>query len=76
MSTASFTASQAIVAKFLDGEPGIVDKYLTFLSSGCSDYAIPTLKQVGIDMTSDEPFDLTIKKMNQVMDEIELIIDN
>jgi len=72
----SFTASQAIVAKFLDGEAGIVDKYLTFLSSGCSDYAIPTLQEVGIDMTSDEPFDLTIRKMNQVMDEIELIIDN
>jgi len=71
----SFTASQAIVAKFLEGEPGIVDKYLTFLSSGCSDYAIPTLQQVGIDMTSDEPFDLTIKKMNQVMDEIELLIE-
>ncbi len=71
----SFTASQAIVTKFLDGEPGIVDKYLTFLSSGCSDYAIPTLQKVGIDMASDEPFDLTIKKMNQVMDEIELIID-
>jgi oligoendopeptidase F len=71
----SFTASQAIVAKFLEGEPGIVDKYLTFLTSGCSDYAIPTLQKVGIDMTSDEPFDLTIKKMNQVMDEIELIIE-
>jgi oligoendopeptidase F len=72
----SFTASQAIVAKILEGETGIVDKYLTFLSSGCSDYAIPTLQKVGIDMTSDEPFDLTIKKMNQVMDEIELIIDD
>jgi oligoendopeptidase F len=71
----SFTASQAIVAKILDNEPGIIDKYLTFLSSGCSDYAIPTLQKVGIDMTSDEPFDLTIKKMNQVMDEIELIIN-
>jgi oligoendopeptidase F len=72
----SFTASQAIVAKILDGEAGIVEKYLSFLSGGCSDYAIPTLQQLGIDMTSDEPFDLTIRKMNQVMDEIELIIDN
>jgi len=71
----SFTASQAIVAKFLDNEPGIIDKYLTFLSSGCSDYAIPTLQKVGIDLTGDEPFDLTIKKMNQIMDEIEIIID-
>jgi oligoendopeptidase F len=71
----SFTASQAIVAKILDKEAGIIEKYLTFLSSGCSDYAIPTLQKVGIDMTGDEPFDLTIKKMNQVMDEIELIVD-
>jgi oligoendopeptidase F len=72
----SFTASQAIVAKILDKESGIIDKYLSFLSSGCSDYAIPTLQKMGIDMTSDEPFDLTIKMMNQVMDEIELIIDD
>ena len=71
----SFTASQALVTKFLDGEHRIVEQYLTFLSSGCSDYPIPTLQKVGIDMTSDEPFNLTINKMNQVMDEIELIID-
>ena len=50
----SFTASQALVAKFLNGEQGIVERYLTFLSSGCSDYPIPTLQKVGIDMTSDE----------------------
>jgi oligoendopeptidase F len=71
----SFTASQAIVAKILDKEQGLIEKYLAFLSSGCSDYAIPSLQKVGVDMTSEEPFDLTIKKMNQVMDEIELIID-
>ena len=70
----SFTASQAIVSKILNNEPGIIDKYLHFLSSGCSEYAIPTLQKVGVDMTGDEPFDLTIKKMNQVMDEIEMII--
>jgi oligoendopeptidase F len=71
----SFTASQAIVTKILDNEPGVIKKYIKFLSSGCSQYPIPTLQEVDIDMTSDEPFDLTIKKMNQVMDEIELIID-
>ncbi len=70
----SFTASQAIVTKILDNDPGIIKKYIKFLSSGCSQYPIPTLQEVGIDMTSDEPFDLTIKKMNEVMDEIELII--
>ncbi len=71
----SFTASQAIAAKLINGEAGIVDKYLTFLSSGCSNYAIPTLMKVGVDMTGDEPFDLAIVKMNQIMDEIETLIE-
>ena len=52
----------------------MVEKYIEFLSSGSSDYAIPTLKKVGIDMTTDEPFNLAIAKMNQVMDEIEKLL--
>ena len=70
----SFTAAQAIADKILQGESGIVDKYILFLSSGCSEYAIPTLQKVGVDMTGNEPFDLTIKRMNMIMDEIEEII--
>ena len=72
----SFTAAQAIVARLQDAENGIVDKYLAFLSSGCSDYAIPTLQKVGVDMTGSEPFDLTINKMNRIMDQIEDILEN
>ena len=72
----SFTAAQAIADKILQGESGIVDKYIRFLSSGCSEYAIPTLRKVGVDMTGNEPFDLTIKRMNIIMDEIEEIIVN
>jgi len=67
----AFAASQAIVQKLLQGEAGMVDKYIKFLSSGRSDYAIPTLKEVGIDMTSDEPFKLTMLRMNEIMDELE-----
>lgn len=72
----SFTAAQAIADRILQGEKGIVDKYIRFLSSGCSDYAIPTLMKVGVDMNSGEPFQLTIKRMNTIMDEIEGIIDS
>lgn len=70
----SFTASQALAQKMLTGGDEMVDGYLDFLSSGRSEYAIPTLKKVGIDMTTDEPFNLTMKKMNMVMDEIEKIL--
>jgi len=70
----SFMAAQALAEKMLSGDSKMVEKYLAFLSSGNSDYAIPTLKKVGIDMTTDEPFTLTMVKMNRVMDEIEKIL--
>ncbi len=70
----SFMAAQALAEKMLSGDPGMVEKYLDFLSSGGSEYAIPTLKKVGIDMTSDEPFTLAMKKMNKVMDDMEKIL--
>jgi oligoendopeptidase F len=70
----SFMASQALAEKMRQGGPDMVNKYLDFLSSGSSDYAIPTLKKVGIDMTTDEPFNLAIAKMNKVMDEIEKLL--
>jgi len=70
----SFMAAQALAEKMLSGDSKMVDKYLAFLSSGNSDYAIPTLKKVGIDMTTDEPFTLAMVKMNRVMDEIEELL--
>jgi oligoendopeptidase F len=46
-------------------------RYLTFLGAGTSKYPIELLKDAGVDMTTDEPLDMTIRKMNSVMDEIE-----
>jgi len=70
----SYLASQVLAEKMLRGEEGMVDKYLAFLSSGKSEYAIPTLKKVGIDMTTNEPFEMAMQKMNRIMDEIETIL--
>ncbi len=71
----SFCASSALAEKMLTGGPEMRDRYLEFLSAGSSDYAIPILKKVGIDMTTSEPFDLAMQKMNRIMDEIENILD-
>jgi oligoendopeptidase F len=67
-------AAQALAEVMLSGDSGMVKKYINFLSSGGSDYAIPTLKKVGIDMTTDEPFTLAMKKMNKIMDNMEKIL--
>jgi len=71
----SFTASSALSEKVLAGEPGAKERYLKFISSGRSKYPIDLLKDAGVDMTTDEPLDLTVKKMNRVMDEMERLLD-
>ena len=71
----AFTASAALSERTLGGDTESTQKYIRFLSSGGSDYPIDLLKKAGVDMTTSEPFDLTMKKMNRVMDEMEKILD-
>jgi oligoendopeptidase F len=70
----SFTASSALSEKVLSGEPGATERYLRFISAGGTKYPIDLLKDAGVDMTSDEPLDLTMKRMNRVMDDIEKLL--
>ncbi|HEX4348362.1 MAG TPA: oligoendopeptidase F, partial [Vicinamibacterales bacterium] len=55
----SFTASLALSEKVKAGDPEARRKYLAFLSAGGSKYPIDLLKDAGVDMTTDEPLDLT-----------------
>jgi oligoendopeptidase F len=71
----SFTASISLAEKVMNNEPGALDKYLKFLSSGGSDYPIELLKNAGVDMTTSVPFEKSIQAMNKVMDEIETILN-
>src|SRR5262249_31381543 len=70
----SFTASSALAEKVKAGDPEAKKRYLEFISAGGSKYPVDLLKDAGVDMTSDEPLDLTIRKMNQIMDEMEKIL--
>ncbi len=71
----SFVASQALAANVLNGDKEATEKYMNFISSGSSDWAINTLKTAGVDMTDSEPFERTMNNMNKIMDEIEAILD-
>lgn len=71
----SYTASLAIAEKILQQGPEMTAKYIKFLSSGGSKGSIDLLKELGVDMTTNEPFDLAVKKMNRVLDEIEALMD-
>jgi oligoendopeptidase F len=70
----SFTASAALSEKVLAGDTAAIKRFLAFLSAGGSKYPIDLLKDAGVDMTTDEPLELTIKKMNRVMDEMEKLL--
>lgn len=57
-----------------EGQPA-VDKYYEILKGGGSDYPINLIKKAGLDPMSSEAFDLTMKRMNDVMDQIEEILN-
>lgn len=57
-----------------EGQPA-VDKYYEILKGGGSDYPIELIKKAGLDPMSSEAFDLTMARMNSVMDQIEAILD-
>jgi oligoendopeptidase F len=70
----SFTASAAISEMILAGDKAATKRYLELLSSGGSDYPISLLKKAGVDMTTSTPFELTMNKINRVMDEMEQVL--
>jgi len=69
----SYTASAALSERVLSGDKNTMAGYLKLLESGGSDYPIELLKQVGIDMTTSQPLEATLARMNRIMDEIEKI---
>ena len=58
---------------FNEGKPA-VENYYKILKGGGSEYPIDLIKQAGIDPLSSEPFELTMQRMNKVMDQIEELL--
>lgn len=50
-------------------------RYLTYLSSGGSDYSIDLLKKAGVDMSSPAPLQLTLDKFSRSLEELERCLD-
>jgi oligoendopeptidase F len=74
----SFTASSALGEKIKEGGAAGAEatkRYLAFLHAGGSKYPIDLLKDAGVDMTTDEPLQLTMREMNRVMDEMDRLLE-
>lgn len=70
-----FAAAQALAQKIIEGDTEARDRFLEFLSRGSSDYPINLLKDAGVDMTSPEPIEATARRMGQLVDEMEALLN-
>jgi len=71
-----FAASEALVRGVKQEGAPAVERYLNFLKSGSSDYSIELLKKAGVDMNTAHPINAVTQKMNEILDEMELLIEN
>jgi len=67
----SMSASYAIFQQLKSKQTDAVAKYLTFLSSGGSDYPVETLKKAGADMTTSKPVDALLVYFGQLIKQFE-----
>ena len=70
----SLIYATAIAQRIFDEGNSAVKDYYNLLKGGSSKYPIDLIKDTGIDPLSQQPFELTMKRMNNVMDEIEKLL--
>jgi oligoendopeptidase F len=70
----SLIYATAFAEKIINKGQPAVDKYYEILKGGGSDYPINLIAKAGLDPLSDEAFNLTMNKMNRVIDQMENIL--
>ncbi len=69
-----YSAAIALSRKILDEGAPAVEKYLNFLSGGCSKSPIDLLKGAGVDMTDPAPVESALALFGELLDEMETLI--
>ena len=70
------SAAVALSERVLSGQPGSVQAYLDFLSSGGSRFPLETLKNAGVDMGTPAPIQSTLRLFERRLDELESLLLN
>lgn len=66
-----FSAASALSQQILEEGQPAVDRYITFLKSGGSDYPLNQLRAAGVDMEQKESIDEVLKTFSNLVDELE-----
>ncbi len=64
----------SLALKVLQGNNCDLKNYFKFLSAGASDYSINILKNAGVDLTSNCPYELAFAELKKAVDQLEKLI--
>ena len=67
----SFAASVAIAHRILEEGQPMVDRYLSFLRSGCTEDPVSLLKKAGVDLTTGKPVDEALAVFEKAVEQME-----
>ncbi len=68
------SGAHALTENILAGEPGAVDRYLTFLSAGNSVYPLEALNTAGVDLTKSDPVEKAFNYLGSIVDKLEVLL--
>ncbi|MGD6896256.1 oligoendopeptidase F [Bacillus infantis] len=66
-----FASAIHLATKILEGDKQTLESYIEFLKSGSSDYPLELLKKTGVDLTSPQPIENSMKKFGELVEELE-----
>ena len=67
----SFTCASFIANSILDNKPNALENYKKLLQSGGSDWPNEILKKVGVDLSTNTPYDTMFKDLEKLIKEID-----
>ncbi len=71
----SISGAAWFAEKFLAGDDKVRDDFLQVLKAGGSDYAYNILTKAGLDMAAPDAYQAIIRRMENIMDRIEALLD-
>lgn len=70
-----YSAAAALSKQILEEGQPAVDRFLSFLKTGSSEYPIDMLKKAGVDMTTADPIKQAMELFEQTLDQMEELLE-
>ncbi len=68
-----FASAIHLGTKIYEGDQNTLHSYLEFLKSGSSDYPLELLKRTGVDLTTPNPIENSLKRFKEIVEEFSLL---